>query len=49
MDDQNKEIGDRTQGQVLVKPALGAPFKMIQTQIFLGTLEILLNMPARAA
>ena len=46
---QNKQISNGRKHQVVMKASPGTPLEMIQPQVILGTLEVLLDVPAGAA
>src|ERR1019366_2373082 len=45
----DKEVGDRGQNQVMMDPAPGPPFIVVETEIGLSPLEVLFDVPAGAA
>src|SRR5579863_2291449 len=46
---EDEQVSHGAQRQMVMKPAPGAPFKMVQAQIVFGALEVLLDVPSGTA
>ena len=49
MNRENEEIGQRGEDEMMMEAHPGAALEMIKTEIILGSLEILLDVPTAAA
>ena len=46
VDGEDEEIGEGAEDEVMMQPCPGAAFKVIETEVVLGALEVLLDVPA---